>query len=199
MFRSSISTAAVLAVVTASVAVAEPVPSIVLPDGDVLDVQMVIGSGPYSSFEVVDFQDVGGPAFAWEYNYATPTPSDPAPNGYQLLEAIVAADPNFSMDATYYPEYFEHFVNNFTYGSYTGNSTDYWNYWNGSYDPIGQTVDWNYAESGPDNVTLSEDSFDGWVANNNAPNLPEIAVPEPGALALLGASCLLSLRQRREA
>jgi hypothetical protein len=48
-------------------------------------------------------------------------------------------------------------------------------------------------------VTISDGSFDGWVANDNSPNLPEIAVPEPGAAALLGSICLLACGNGRAA
>lgn len=196
MLRSRISGApalavAALSVAVSSVAIAEPVPSIVLPDGNVLDVQSVVGSGPNSSFEVIDFQDVGGPAFAWEYQYTTPV------SGYQMLLAIAAADPILSINATYYPEYDEYFVNNFTYGSYTGNASDYWNYWTGAWDSIDQSPDWAYSDYGPGDVTISNGSFDGWVADNNSPNLPETALPESGALTLLGSICLLACGKRR--
>jgi hypothetical protein len=203
MFRSTIIGVVVgISAAVGSVARAVPVPSVVSPGGQVLNVQAVVGSGADSSFEVVDFQDVGGPAFAWEYEYPAPTVENPAPNGWEMLEAIAAADPNLSFTATYYPSFLEHFVDNFTYGSYTGNSTDFWNYWNGAYDSVDQSADWTYAGSGPDLVTLSNGSFDGWVANGNEPNLPEISLPEPGALGdllILGSICLLFIRRPRAA
>jgi hypothetical protein len=190
-------TVAVSSVMLPSVASAEPVPSIVLPGGQVLNVQGVVGSGQYTSYEVIDFQDTSGPSFAWEYKYDTPV------SGYQMLENIAAADPNLTVDSQFFESLGESQVLNLSYGAYTGNASDYWNYWNGTYDSVGQTVDWTDSDVGAGDFTISDGSFDGWYnsfVNVVPPRLPETPLPEPGALGnifVLESICLLFIRKRR--
>src|SRR5208337_4379882 len=93
----------------ASAAHAYPVANIVLSDGNVLDVEGVVGSGQYTSYEVIDFQDTGGGSYAWEYKYNTPV------SGFQMLQNIGAADPRLNVQSTYYPQYDETFVDNFSF------------------------------------------------------------------------------------
>ncbi|MGD0390300.1 MAG: autotransporter-associated beta strand repeat-containing protein [Tepidisphaeraceae bacterium] len=157
----------------ASVAHAYPVANVVLSDGNVLDVQGIVGSGQYASYEVIDFQDTGGGSFAWEYKYNTPV------SGFQMLQDIAAADPQLTVESTYYPEFDEYFVDNFSFESESGNPNDYWRYSNGVYDSVNQTVDWTDASSGPGDVMISDGSFDGWYnsfANDNQPRLPETTI-----------------------
>lgn len=208
MFHSRISgLAAVLAAVVvmsiSAASFAEPVPSIALSDGNVLDVQGVVGSGPNTSYEVVDFQGIGGPAFAWEYQYTTPE------SGYQMLLDIQSAEPNFSVVSTYFSGT-GYAPMTFTYGSYTetadfDTSDYYWSYLNAQYDGVINLEDlgdfWSYAENGASDTMISNGSFDGWVVNsftsNIVPNIPETAVPEPASLAALGSICLLTLAKPR--
>jgi hypothetical protein len=157
----------------ASAAHAYPVPNVVLSDGNVLDVEGVVGSGQYTSYEVIDFQDTGGGSFAWEYKYNTPV------SGFQMLQDIAAADPRLTAQATYYPEFDEYFVDNFSFESESGNPNDYWRYLNGVYDGGNGTVQWTDANSGPGDVMISDGSFDGWYnsfANDNPPRLPETGI-----------------------
>jgi hypothetical protein len=205
MFRPLIGLAAVALISVASVSPAEPVPDIALSDGNVLDVQGIVGSGSNTSYEVIDFQGIGGPAFAWEYKYDTPV------TGYQMLEDIQSAFPSFSVSGYNDPTYgLSAFT--FTYGSYSetanyNTSDDYWTYDNAQYTgPIdlgGLDDFWNYAENGVSSNMISNGSFDGWVVNDYVantsfvPNIPETAVPEPASLAVLGSICLLALGKTR--
>jgi len=157
----------------ASAAHAYPVPNIVLSDGNVLDVEGVVGSGQYTSYEVIDFQDTGGGSFAWEYKYNTPV------SGFQMLQDIAAADPRLAFEATYYSEFNEYQLDNFSFESEGGNPNDYWRYLNGVYDSVNKTVDWTDASSGAGDVMISDGSFDGWYnsfANDNPPRLPETGI-----------------------
>jgi len=204
MFRSRIfGLAAVVLLSVSTASFAEPDSNIMLSDGNVLDIQGVVGSGSNTSYEVIDFQGIGGPAFAWAYQYNTPV------TGYQMLEDIQSADPNFSFSGYTDPTYgFSPFT--FTNGSYSEtanyNTSDYyWSYWNAQYSG---TIDlgnldnfWGYANNGVSSTMISNGSFDGWVVNsftsNIVPNIPETAVPEPASLAALGSICLLALAKPR--
>ncbi len=202
-FQRTALAVAALSVAVSSVVIAEPVPSIALSDGNVLDVQGVVGSGPNTSYEVVDFQGIGGPAFAWEYQYTTPV------SGYQMLLDIQSAEPSFSVESTYFSGT-GYAPMTFTYGSYTetadfDTSDYYWSYFNAQYDGAINLEDpddfWSYAENGASDTMISNGSFDGWVVNsftsNIVPNIPETAVPEPASLAALGSLCLLALAKPR--
>jgi hypothetical protein len=173
MRRSTYVLFAAMAGGIASAAHAYPVPNIVLSDGSVLDVEGIVGSGQYTSYEVIDFQDTGGGSYAWEYKYNTPV------SGFQMLQDVAAADPRLTVQATYYPEYDEYFVDNFSFESESGNPNDYWRYLNGVYDSVNETVDWTDASSGAGDVMISDGSFDGWYnsfANDNQPRLPETSI-----------------------
>ncbi|MGD0769064.1 MAG: autotransporter-associated beta strand repeat-containing protein [Tepidisphaeraceae bacterium] len=173
MRRSTRVIFAALAGGIASAAHAVPVANVVSADGNVLDVEGVVGSGQYTSYEVIDFQDTGGGSYAWEYKYNTPV------SGFQMLQNIAAADPRLIVQSTYYPEFDEYFVDNFSFESDSGNADDYWRYLNGVYDGVNKTVNWTDASLGAGDVMISNGSFDGWYnsfANDNAPRLPETGI-----------------------
>lgn len=166
-----------LSLMQSSAALGDSVPYI---NGEPIDIQAVVGSGSNASYEVIDFADTGGPSFAWEYLWNTPV------SGYQMLEDIAAAT-TLSVNATYYPAYDEHFVNNFSYDGYTGNANDYWRYVLGTYDSATESVSWTDASVGPDETTISNGSFDGWYnsfTNDAPPAIPTTAGPPTSAVPL---------------
>ncbi len=90
---------------------------------DVAQVQYWVGAGADTSILVVDFQDgsFDGASFAWGYLHNGST-------GAEMLNAIAAADVNFTVDIG------GGFLNDITYGAYAGigGSPDYWSTWSGT-------------------------------------------------------------------
>jgi hypothetical protein len=207
-----------------SVASATPVPSVVFADGNVLNIEGVVGSGPNNAYLVVDYSnnDPVGPSFAWEYqwaNGATPSETDMI-NAVTAATSLVATD-----DPTFLPATA---IENFAYeGNTDGTSlpdfagATYWGDYLLQYSSADDSVQNEYSPSGPDdtplgyyNYTEDEDFnvtwegpqenglFYGWAVNGNSldapevvPNLPEIAGPEPASAALAAAGVLVLLRR----
>lgn len=90
---------------------------------DVTQVQYWVGAGADTSILVVDFQDgsFDGASFAWGYLHNGST-------GAEMLNAIAAADVNFTVDMS------GGFLNDITYGAYAGigGSPVYWSTWSGT-------------------------------------------------------------------
>jgi hypothetical protein len=189
-----------------SMLLAEPVNSINFPNGQVLDIQGSVGSGPNSAFLAIDFSNNAppGPAYAWQYNW-TGTSTE-----LGMLNAIGAADSALTVVPD--PTYGYDFIDNFNYGTNIGSaqpfpasgSYSFWASYIGQYDSGTQSVNWVFAPSGADLLNLG-DLYDasgdllasgqegllyGWTINgefqttNLTPNLPT-TVPEPATFGLL--------------
>jgi hypothetical protein len=210
-----LSTFTISAVVSAT-----PVPSIQFPDGNVLNIQGVVGSGPNTAYLAIDFSNNAppGPAFAWQYNYTS------SATELDMLNAVGAADNALTVVPD--PTYGYDFIDNFNYGANIGSADPFpasgsYSFWAsdiGQYDSGSKSVNWVFAPDGADLLNLGdlyddggnllasgvEDLIYGWTINgefqttNLDPDLPETAVPEPATLGLLvlaGAS-LLQFRRR---
>jgi hypothetical protein len=182
-----------------STAYAVQIDSIVFYDGNPLNVQAVIGSGANTAYEVIDM--ASGPDLAWQYNF------DGSLNGWQMLTAIEAGDPNLTVTATYYSSFAEHLVNNFQYGSITG-VLNKWDFYTGSYntgnvsssDPQGTS--WTLSGVGIDDVNITSGEIIGWVDQTKPtpqPVLPETVttVPEPDSAGIVLVASGTLLRRRR--
>ena len=196
-----------------------PVPSIQFPDGNVLNVQGVVGSGPNTAYLAIDFSNNAppGPAFAWQYNW---TGSE---TELDMLNAVAAADPALTVVPD--PTYGYDFIDNFDYGKNIGSavpfpSTGAYSFWAsdiGQYDAGTRSVNWVFAPNGADLLNLG-DLYDdsgtllgsgvegllyGWTINgefqttNLTPDLPEITVPEPASFGLLVIVGIGLMRGRR--
>lgn len=89
---------------------------------DASQVKYWVGTGADTSILVVDFQDGStDPSYAWGWLHNGGTGAD-------MLEAIAAADVNFSIDVA------GGFLNSITYASHSGigGTPDYWSTWNGT-------------------------------------------------------------------
>jgi hypothetical protein len=186
---------------------ATPVPSIQFQDGNVLNIQTVVGSGPNTAYLAIDFSNNAppGPAYAWQYDYSgTATELD-------MLNAVSAADSALTVVPD--PTYGYDFIDNFNYGTNIGSAdpfpaTGAYSFWAsdiGQYDSGTKSVNWVFAPSGADLLSLGDlyddsgnllasgvdDLIYGWTINgenqttNLNPDLPETAVPEPTTFGLL--------------
>lgn len=90
---------------------------------DVSQVQYWVGAGADTSILVVDFQNgsFDGSSFAWGYLHN-------GSSGAEMLDAIAAADVNFTVDIS------GGFLNDITYGANAGigGSPDFWSTWSGT-------------------------------------------------------------------
>jgi hypothetical protein len=143
---------------------ATPVPSIEFPDGNVLNIQGIVGSGPDTAYLAIDFSNnaPSGPSFAWQYNFTENT-SNPTTE-YQMLAAVKAADNALTISPQLTGS--SDFVANFSYGANIGSAQpnaspySYWASWIGQHDSTDsnysatQNVNWVYAPYGVDEQDL---------------------------------------------
>lgn len=126
---------------------------------DFSHVQYWVGAGADSSVLVVDFQDgTDDASYAWGWLHNGGT-------GEDMLNAIAAADVNFSIDLT------GGFLNSATYGSHAGigGSPDYWSTWSGT----------SFATLGM-NMGASEEVGNGdWFACSYTDFSPALEPTEP--------------------
>lgn len=90
---------------------------------DLSRVEFWVGSGPDSSVLVVDFQDGSfDPSYAWGFLH------DGTTTGEDMLNAIAAADVNFTVDIG------SGFLNSITYGDHAGigSNPHWWSTWSGT-------------------------------------------------------------------
>ena len=193
-----------------AVARATPVPSIRFADGDVLDVQQVVGSGPNTVYAVFNFDANSSvnppPVFAYQYDYSYDS-SKPVSIA-QVFDDIAAA-PGSDLTVTYYPGSGEDFVDNFTHGTASGTMPGDYNFQTGVYSASdvsasdNQGITFTDLQMGVAAVDLSP-TYDfigtqGLDASYNAPPVvaPEVAVPEPATAGLCLAATAIGLLGRR--
>jgi hypothetical protein len=125
---------------------AAPLSNVPLPGGS-LNAEYTVGSGANLSLVIVDFGDTGGGSYAFGYRWNTPTDfgaainaiANEGPSG-QSLNADIIDDPTYGA-----------YVNNFAYGSNSGNPDDFWRLEVGTYTSGGIT--WNTSETGLSSLT----------------------------------------------
>ena len=162
-------------------------------EGLMLDVSYWSGSGSQTSYLVLDFEPTGGEQYAFGFRW------DDEATVLDMFEAFMQ-DNLLEIAMTTY-DGFGTFVDNFTYGDETGDTSFYWGHSFASPDGSGD-VPWTAANNGVDVETLSDGLISGWYNGFTdefdviPPSLPLVTVPAPAALALLGIAGL-SRRRRR--
>jgi PEP-CTERM motif len=198
---SALLSAAVVGVLGAG-AQAGTVPGITFFDGNPLYVQSVVGSGPDVAYLSIDL--ASGTKVSWQYDFDN---SSAPVDGWQMLTDIAAADPNLLVNATFFPSFSEHLVNNFQYGAVAGVPSK-WDFATGTYsssnvsstNPQGTT--WVFPSVGIDQEDLSNDELIGWVDMTRPTPSPVMseslaAVPEPASVSMLLMGTGLLIRRRR--
>lgn len=188
--------AACSALAAGHAALATPAPAVQFTDGNVLNVQAIVGTGSDSAYEAFDFSD--GTAEAFQYNF------NGSVNGYQMLEAIESAT-TLRDDDTYYASFGEHLFEDFYDGSHiTTQYPDLYYAPPATGDtpvPGPQGITYAYSDEGLDDLSISNGEILAWdTYQSGAPVLPETAVPEPATLSAAAlAGALLLHRHRRRA
>jgi hypothetical protein len=201
-----------------AVLLAAPVTSIQFQNGNVLNIQGIVGSGPNTAYLAIDFSNNAppGPAFAWEYQWTGSETES------QMLTAVAAADTALTVVPD--PTYGLAFIDNFDYGTNIGSAQpflsagySYWASYLGQYASATKSISWVFAPFGSTSLTLGnlydssgdltgsgeEGLLYGWTINGESqttnldPNLPQttggtplVALPSP---AWSGLSGLLGL------
>ena len=150
--------------------------SLAAPSAAELVGSYTVGTGASASF--VEFQFTNSNAYLYEVRY------DGTLHGDDLFTIIASAQPG----------YFSYTTERFSFGvallgvsigadsdSGFGNPPDYLDYWHYWTREPGES-DWTESWIGFGDRVLTDGSWDGWVFNSAAPPL---AVPAPGALAVL--------------
>ena len=181
---------------------ATAVNSVSFADGEVLNVEQIIGSGSNAAYLAIDFDSGANEAFEYRFNGAT--------DGYTLLTAVagtvngVPSGPTPLVETdTYYASFGEHFVDSLADRSSSvqfpslyfspPNSADANNPF-ASFGTSAQGVDYEGAPYGVDDIVVGDGTiiaFDG----GDLPVLPE--VPEPATLGVLTMAGLFGVRRRR--
>lgn len=174
--------------------------------GGTVNLQDTIGSGPNTSYFVLDFGTPSSPnAFAFAYDWSAPQTDG------GLIDALASANVGFSDTSTVFTfgVTSERFFDSFTYAGNTfSDQTDpfgFWNFWTSN-----DGVNWSSPVDGADDVPLSDGSWEGWTWVPNfetdtaeppsTPFLSAAATPEPGAAALMligGSAGFLFVRRPR--
>lgn len=163
---------------------------------DFLDEQLIvsesIGTGSNTAYLVIDFEESGGPSYAFEYQF----------EGSSTVHDMLLAFTNYGLGYSY-TDYtsigWGIFADNFSYGQSTGYSSFYWSHSVGFLDESG--VSWSAAEGGVDSEQLVDGLISGWYNNFNDdysvinPVIP--LIPSPGALIFLSFSFASSTFSRR--
>jgi hypothetical protein len=187
-----------------SLALLLPFTSVARAGGSTLDLQDTIGSGPNTSYMVLDFGTPSSPdAFAFAYDW-----SGSQTDG-SLIDALAAANVGFSDTSTTFTfgGTSERQFDSFTLGANTfSDVTDPLGYWNLWTSPDG--TNWTSAIVGADETPLTDGSWEGWTwvpdfFTDNAeppttPFLSDATTPEPGTMALvgLGAGAFVLVRRK---
>jgi len=168
------------------------------------DITLWIGSGSNRAAFVVDFNDGQTPtSYLWGYRW------EGVATGEDMLRAIDVADSHLLLELDFFGS-FGYSLNTARYiptlGGYqheqafSETTEQYWSLWT----TVNGSDDWNFAQSGMSQRTLTDGDVDGWAFSNPgysavAPTSPVAAVPEPMSLSTmtLGFSALV-LRRRRK-
>jgi len=178
---------------------ASPVTSVQFTDGNVLDIQSVVGTGSNAAYLAVDFND--GLNEAWQYNF------DGSIDGYTLLSSLLSPATTLQADDPYFTEYQEHLVDYLTDGSNTTNKYPALYFSppspgdDPSYDGISsQGITFEQAQVGIDDLAITNGEIVGWDNSyTEVPTLPETAAPEPATAGLLGIISTVMLKRRDRA
>ena len=160
------------------------------------------GSGSNEAAMLIDWNDgTAHPALVWGYRW------NGTATGEQMMQAIMASDPDLSVQIINDPEFGDyvngigfdgaggvgsHFESGFSDGSF-------WGYFLGSGTSY---PTWSFSDVGFTDRTLTNDSWDGWEWSSGAPPADQPiaappSTPEPTSLLAL-ASLPLVLRRRRQ-
>ncbi|MCA9264782.1 MAG: hypothetical protein KDA60_13070 [Planctomycetales bacterium] len=183
---SSAGRIAIIAIALASVmSRAEATPIEVAP-GRSLEVEYETGTGPDTSYFVVDFAENGGGTYAFSYHYdsASMVTGEDAWNDIVQSGGLEWQTTSFAFGLQ---------VDGFSYQAET-DSPNYaitqtaWSYFLGELPAAGGLVSWQYAPVGVSDRVLTPNSFDAWRVTGfdanfdpiGTPTAPWIATPEPG-------------------
>lgn len=170
------------------------------------DVKFWVGNGSNTAVFVIDYNDGINPhSFAWGYRW------DGSATGYDMLQAIDAADTSLNISVILYS--FGPFFSSSTYDADHDGTIDHAglpsNGWWAYYTKNAEGDAWAMSWVGMGDRALVNGSWDGWSFSTDmtnwsstAPTEPVAAtqaVPEPASLAALGlgAAALLARRRRK--
>jgi len=146
-----------------------------------------VGTGTSTSTIQVDFSNGNG--YVINLSWTEPM------NGFQAMQAVVAALPGSQLQYDVYP--FGTFLTGIGLGAdYEYGNGDLWpveNYWHYWTEVGGQ---WEMAMFGASDRTLTNGSRDAWVFGSSA--VPQ-AVPAPGAIGVACIACFTRGARRRRA
>jgi hypothetical protein len=157
-------------------------------------VTATVGSGNNESYFVLNFDDgpngADNPGSDYVFGYLWSS-SNPAPTGNDIILDLSSV--GVSVQETYDSEFDEYEVTGFSYASETQNggynpvTGNYWAYYQSNGTALAQNPNnWDYAETGPDGETLTNDSYDGWIySGENTPVTPEVS-PAPESATWIG-------------
>jgi hypothetical protein len=159
------------------------------------------GTGSNEAAMLIDWSDGStNPALVWGYRW------DGDATGEQMMQAIMAADPDLTVQIINDPE-FGDYVNGIGFdgaggvGSHFESGFEDGNYW-GYFLGSGTSYPaWNYSEVGFTDRTLTNDSWDGWEWSSGAPPSDQpiaapLSTPEPVSLVGLLLVPVALLRKR---
>ncbi len=193
MLRSSVACLVVGALASVSSA------SLFTLNNNQYNVEYVAGSGTNKAILAIVFPNQGTKLFGYQWD-------DSASNAFNLL-AGVDSDGGLVTDSTYWPDYFSHTVNGFSYDGETAIFS-----WPDtlSWFVFTSTTGSDFTESsvGPDDIQLTDGIFIGYsigeytvvlgeYVSNAIPPGPINPVPEPATASVLLISAGLMLMRRR--
>ncbi|TVQ51062.1 MAG: hypothetical protein EA377_13365 [Phycisphaerales bacterium] len=151
-----------------------------------------VGTGLFSSFVQIDFEQ--GDTFVFEvfYNETTTTSFD--------LLLILDSDAELGFQLEFTTSGFRPFVNGFGFDGIfesDASSDSFWLCWTKPSDE----ETWALAQDGAANTVATPGSWDGWVFGNEFPGLApkNVIIPAPAATAVLGGLFIGCGRRRRKA
>ncbi|MCH2133456.1 MAG: PEP-CTERM sorting domain-containing protein [Phycisphaerales bacterium] len=162
--------------------------------GLVLDVTSWTGTGTNTSYLVLDFEATGGDSYALGFRW------DDTATVLDMFDSFTS-NLGLLVELTTYDGYGT-FVDNFSWGSESGDAMQYWTHSMSNPDGSGD-VSWTDAYLGVESQLLSDGMISGWYNGYNEdysaipPSLPLATVPAPGVLALAGLFAMGTSRRRR--
>lgn len=161
---------------------------------DFSDIQYWVGSGTNEAALVIQWNDGKSPvSLAWGFRW------DDAATGWDMIQAITAADSNLTIQSSVDPTY-GHYIYQISYSvdsrDQNGSDGGFWGYDVGEGATLPGTAsspDWAFSDFGVDFRVLNNQSWDAWNYTLDYLNPPAMetpvaavaAVPEPRTITLL--------------